>query len=150
MADKLFALAGEVIEPDNLDALCYQELLLGGHLYLMVLRELLENTLQMIKARFVKDANAPVSKPESLPNQRDLSYLRKIIASTQIVGSKLSNFLSTGTIKSQSGLDLMQDKGFVVMADKLNNFRFLAHFRAVHRGAYFTEMKTTTVRKLLP
>jgi DNA-directed RNA polymerase I subunit RPA2 len=28
--------------------------------------------------------------------------------------------------------------------------RFLAHFRSVHRGAYFAEMKTTTVRKLLP
>lgn len=28
--------------------------------------------------------------------------------------------------------------------------RYLSHFRSVHRGAYFTEMKTTTVRKLLP
>lgn len=28
--------------------------------------------------------------------------------------------------------------------------RFLANFRSIHRGAYFTEMKTTTVRKLLP
>ena len=44
----------------------------------------------------------------------------------------------------------MQDKGFVVIADKLNNMRFLSHFRSIHRGAYFAEMKTTTVRKLLP
>lgn len=44
----------------------------------------------------------------------------------------------------------MQDKGFAVIADKLNNMRFLSHFRSVHRGAYFAEMKTTTVRKLLP
>ena len=28
--------------------------------------------------------------------------------------------------------------------------RFLSHFRAIHRGAYFAEMKTTAVRKLLP
>jgi DNA-directed RNA polymerase I subunit RPA2 len=28
--------------------------------------------------------------------------------------------------------------------------RFLSHFRSLHRGAFFTEMKTTTVRKLLP
>ncbi len=28
--------------------------------------------------------------------------------------------------------------------------RYLSHFRSVHRGAYFAEMKTTTVRKLLP
>ena len=36
------------------------------------------------------------------------------------------------------------------MADKLNNTRYLSHFRSIHRGQYFTEMKTTTVRKLLP
>lgn len=28
--------------------------------------------------------------------------------------------------------------------------RFLSHFRSVHRGAYFAQMRTTTVRKLLP
>ncbi len=37
-----------------------------------------------------------------------------------------------------------------VVAEKLNFFRYLSHFRSVHRGAYFTEMRTTTVRKLLP
>jgi DNA-directed RNA polymerase I subunit RPA2 len=36
------------------------------------------------------------------------------------------------------------------VAEKLNFFRYLSHFRSVHRGAYFTEMRTTTVRKLLP
>lgn len=28
--------------------------------------------------------------------------------------------------------------------------RYLSHFRSIHRGAYFQEMRTTTVRKLLP
>lgn len=28
--------------------------------------------------------------------------------------------------------------------------RYISHFRSVHRGAYFAEMRTTTVRKLLP
>jgi DNA-directed RNA polymerase I subunit RPA2 len=45
--------------------------------------------------------------------------------------------LSTGNLKSRTGLDLMQDKGFAVIADKLNNMRFLSHFRSIHRGAYF-------------
>jgi DNA-directed RNA polymerase I subunit RPA2 len=58
--------------------------------------------------------------------------------------------LATGNIRSQSGLDLMQQSGFTIIADKLNNMRFLSHFRSVHRGAFFAEMKTTTVRKLLP
>jgi DNA-directed RNA polymerase I subunit RPA2 len=37
-----------------------------------------------------------------------------------------------------------------VVAEKLNFFRYLSHFRSVHRGAYFMELRTTTVRKLLP
>ncbi len=40
--------------------------------------------------------------------------------------------------------------GYTVVADKLNFFRFTSHFRSVHRGQFFTTMKTTTVRKLLP
>ena len=28
--------------------------------------------------------------------------------------------------------------------------RFVSHFRSIHRGTYFAEMKTTSVRKLLP
>lgn len=37
-----------------------------------------------------------------------------------------------------------------VVADKLNFFRYLSHFRAIHRGAFFAEMRTTAVRRLLP
>ena len=37
-----------------------------------------------------------------------------------------------------------------VVADKLNFYRYISHFRAVHRGAFFTTMRTTEVRKLLP
>merc|ERR1719359_1762879 len=47
-------------------------------------------------------------------------------------------------------MDLMQSSGYCIVADKLNQARFSSHFVAVHRGQYFTEMKTTTVRKLLP
>lgn len=59
-------------------------------------------------------------------------------------------FLATGTLKSQTGLDLQQTGGFTVVAEKLNWYRYISHFRSVHRGAFFAELKTTTVRKLLP
>jgi DNA-directed RNA polymerase I subunit RPA2 len=38
MVDKLYALVDGSIEADNLDALCNHEVLLPGHLYLMILR----------------------------------------------------------------------------------------------------------------
>jgi DNA-directed RNA polymerase I subunit RPA2 len=66
------------------------------------------------------------------------------------ISKKMEHFLATGNLISRSNLDLMQAAGFTIVADKLNNARYLSHFRSIHRGQYFTEMKTTTVRKLLP
>ena len=43
-----------------------------------------------------------------------------------------------------------QTAGFTIVAERLNYFRFLAHFRSIHRGAFFAQLRTTTVRKLLP
>ena len=66
------------------------------------------------------------------------------------IGARLANFLATGNLVSQSGLDLQQASGFTIVAEKLNWFRYISHFRCIHRGAFFAELKTTTVRKLLP
>ena len=66
------------------------------------------------------------------------------------IGAKMAFFLATGTLRSRSGLDLQQAGGFTVVAEKLNWYRFISHFRSVHRGAFFAELKTTSVRKLLP
>lgn len=63
---------------------------------------------------------------------------------------QVSYLLATGNLLSRSGLDLMQVSGYTVLAERLNFFRFVSHFQSVHRGAFFSEMKTTTVRKLLP
>lgn len=32
----------------------------------------------------------------------------------------------------------------------LNYWRYISHFRSIHRGQFFTQLRTTTVRKLLP
>jgi DNA-directed RNA polymerase I subunit RPA2 len=63
---------------------------------------------------------------------REISYLKKAIEIQTSVGKKLEYFLATGNLKSQSGLDLMQAKGYTIIADKLNNMRFLSHFRSVN------------------
>jgi DNA-directed RNA polymerase I subunit RPA2 len=66
------------------------------------------------------------------------------------IGKRMEYFLATGNLVSNTGLDLQQTAGFTVVAEKLNFLRYISHFRSVHRGAYFAELKTTTVRKLLP
>ena len=80
----------------------------------------------------------------------DQTYVKKVLSRAPDLGRRLEYFMATGNIVSPTGLDLMQTSGFTVVADKLNFFRYISHFRCVHRGAFFTTMKTTAVRKLLP
>ena len=47
-------------------------------------------------------------------------------------------------------LTVQQATGFTIVAERLNFLRWCSHFRSVHRGQFFTTMKTTSVRKLLP
>lgn len=78
-------------------------------------------------------------------------YVNKVITKINFdIGAKLSNFLATGNLVSPTGLDLQQASGFTIVAEKLNWYRYISHFRCIHRGAFFAELKTTTVRKLLP
>eukprot|EP00606_Chrysophyceae_sp_TOSAG23-5_P000115 GSChrysophyteH2.ASY1.ANO1.410.1 assembled CDS len=131
MTRKLFSFAQGRCCEDNADALMNHELLLPGHLLTMQLKEKLENIFQNTKLTINRDYN--VSK-----------------ARTTTTGSKIGTFLSTGNITSNTGLDLMQVSGFTIVAERLNIFRYMSHFQSVHRGQFFTTMKTTTVRKLLP
>ena len=55
MTEKLYALINNEIQPDNLDSLMNQEVLLPGHLYMMMLREKLEEILITIRFRVLKD-----------------------------------------------------------------------------------------------
>lgn len=80
----------------------------------------------------------------------DEKYFQKVCQRVPEIGSKVEYLLTTGNLSSPTGLDLMQVSGFTIVADKLNFVRYLSHFRCVHRGAYFSQMKTTSVRKLLP
>lgn len=120
-----------------------QEILTAGQLYGMYFREKMEEVFEFVKAKFIKDLN---KNPEMDIFQR----IRRGFELSPKVGTKLENLLSTGNIKSNTGLDLMQNSGYSIIAERLNNMRFWSHLRSVHRGAYFVEMKTTGVRKLLP
>ena len=82
---------------------------------------------------------------------RAARYFQSLLTKTNWdVGSKMAYFLATGNLISPTGLDLQQASGFTIVAEKLNFYRYLSHFRSIHRGAFFAELKTTTVRKLMP
>eukprot|EP00946_MAST-07B_sp_MAST-7B-sp1_P004714 g4714.t1 len=161
MLRKLYSFASGACCADNPDSPMNQELLLPGHLYGMIVKERLEETLRGMAGAIGRDiraldrgaVNGKVaggSITRSTILEADMTYMQKIFTRQQDIAQKMQYFMATGNLVSSSGLDLMQATGFTVVAEKLNWLRYMAHFRAVHRGAFFSTMKTTTVRKLLP
>ncbi|CAG8441161.1 6624_t:CDS:10 [Funneliformis mosseae] len=147
MIRKLYSLvAGECCQ-DNPDSQQNQEILLGGYLYGMIIKEKLFDVLNGFRAVVSMDINA-----KRKVNFNEKKYMNHLFAkvTNNNVGQKLSYFLATGNLVSNTGLDLMQTTGYTIVAEKLNFYRFISHFRCVHRGSFFTTLKTTTVRKLLP
>lgn len=143
MIKKVVDLFYQKIEVDNLDALTMQELLTSGQIYGLFFREKMEEALYIVRAKLIKD----LAKKTDLPL---LDTIEKAFTNATQVGKKIEHLLATGNLKSNSGLDLMQNNGYSIIAERLNNSRFWSHLRSIHRGAYFVEMKTTAVRKLLP
>ena len=150
MIRKLYTLVAGECAVDNPDAVSSQEILLPGFLYGMIIKEKLDDWLRSIQAACqewcLKNDKACFTNPSFL-SDFPKSILRR---TNENVGSLLEYFLSTGNLVSPTGLDLQQTSGFTVIAEKINFYRFISHFRMVHRGSFFAQLKTTTVRKLLP
>ena len=167
MLRKLYSfVAGKCVE-DNADAPSNQEILLPGHLYNIFLKEKLDEALVSLQGAYRREVamgragvdGEPVPNPSgnSFPppaagvaDVYSFAFFRKLLTRMADIGKKVYYMLATGNVISSTGLDLMQTSGFTVVADKINFLRFCTHFRAVHRGQFFTEMKSTAVRKLLP
>ncbi|KAL0236933.1 hypothetical protein PCE1_000330 [Barthelona sp. PCE] len=128
------------IQPSRIDALSNHELMLPGH----VIMQLVKEQLSMFVTRIKQLGES------SFARKGEFDWPRIIRGAPADIGARITYFLSTGNTKSQSGLDLPQQSGFTIIAERLNFLRYASHFRSVHRGAFFTEMKTTASRKLLP
>ena len=153
MARKLCTFAQGGCCEDNIDSISYQELLLPGHLLCSLIKEKLEDSLGQATSHMRRDARAGDKEGiiTKIQKQGILPYCGRIFHRYfGTVGAKIASFIASGNLISSSGLDLQQTTGFAIVAERLNKWRHLSHFRSVHRGQFFTTMKTTIVRKLLP
>jgi len=132
-----------------LQAVCRPDRLsLPRRRYLAILKEKLLDYLGGVRALVFRDLRR---NKEKVTFSDGGDYLTGCLKRNPVdVTRKMEYFLATGNLQSDTGLDMMQVSGYVMVAERLNYMRFMTHFRAIHRGAFFTEMKTTTVRKLLP
>jgi DNA-directed RNA polymerase I subunit RPA2 len=150
---KLYAFAVGECGVDNSDSLQNQEILLPGHLISAFIKEKFEEMLQGVRLGLLTEVRKDTRKV--LAGWQDTKFWNKLVerysgTASGGIGKKFQHLLSTGNIVSTTGLDLMQVSGYTIVAEKLNFLRYVAHFRSVHRGQFFMEMKTTAVRKLLP
>ena len=165
MLRKLFAVVSGACCVDNPDSPQHQEVLLPGSLYGMIIKERLDEALTNLARSISIDVQREEPSVDFFDSENRAGfcgvcradftyserYIKKILSKTNYdIGSRMSNFLATGNLVSPSGLDLQQASGFTIVAEKLNWMRYISHFRSIHRGAFFAELKTTTVRKLLP
>ena len=146
MAEKLYLLAFDMIKPDNCDSPINHEVLLSGHLYLMVLKEKIEDMLRNLEQKIILF----LKKGKEKQKIKDINYLKRLIDGLIPLGKRMEYFLATGNLLSRTGLDLKQQAGYSIAAERLNVFRYVSHFRSVHRGQFFQTMKTSSPRKLLP
>ena len=146
--------AGRVRE-DNPDSLVNQEVLLPGHLWEMILKEKLQEYLEGLRSAVSKELRygKGAAERQGLVDTEEILRCFRICcdkAKVVDIGRKLTYFLATGNLVSETGLDLQQTAGFVITGERLNFWRYVSHFRSIHRGAFFMQLRTTTVRTLLP
>ncbi|KJH48262.1 DNA-directed RNA polymerase, beta subunit [Dictyocaulus viviparus] len=147
MAQKLFALVKGECAPETPDNPQFQEAAVSGHIILLIIRERLENILGIVRRKL--EFFAKRKKDSFVLTSNEVAR-----ALSRHEGGEISRgleyFLATGNLVTRIGLALQQETGFSVTAERINQLRFVSHFRAIHRGAFFTEMRTTDVRKLRP
>jgi DNA-directed RNA polymerase I subunit RPA2 len=143
MIRRVYALADGRIAAESVDGPSQWEVLLPGALFAMTLKERSENWLKMCAASLGKALTGAGAKLDDM-------LVRQQARKLPSLGDRLVFMLATGTVLSDTGLDMMQYQGFSIAAEKINYLRFMSHFRALHRGTFFTTMRTTAVRKLLP
>ena len=135
-----------MIKPDNCYSPINHEVLLSSHLYLMVLKEKIEDMLRNLEQKIILF----LKRGKERQKIKDINFLKRLIDGLVPLGKRMEYFLSTGNLLSRTGLDLKQQAGYSKAAERLNIFRYVSHFRSVHRWQFFQSMKASFQRKLLP
>lgn len=149
MTRKLFVFVQGECAQENPDNPMFHEASQSGHIFFTLLLDRMGCFLSAVKQLIERNYQQAMrtSSDYSLNNQ----VMRKVFASKYFEITRAVDFLiTTGNVNSRTGLGLLQTSGITVKAEKINFWRFLAHFRCIHRGQFFTEMKTTACRKLYP
>lgn len=147
MTRKLFALAKAECMIENEDNPMFHEVYSSGSIYFTLLIERIELLLSGLGLCFDRHIGQ-MKKGDFSMTREFLEKMLRLRYGTVVNPLKL--LVSTGNLMSKSGIGLKQKVGLTVAAEKINYLRFVSNFRAIHRGAFFAQMRTTACRKLYP
>ena len=154
---RLLAVATGGAGEDDADAATAHEVLLPGALLASLARDRLREGLSSLASTVARDLAKASTGAADAVDPGDAAYVsRTAAARLPDLGGRVEYLLNTGNLipAGRGGAggtgDLPQTSGFSIVAERLNWSRYLSHFRSVHRGAYFAQLRTTAVRKLRP
>ncbi|KAM0672573.1 subunit B of DNA-directed RNA polymerase [Ordospora colligata] len=161
---KLFLFVDGKVKEDDPDHSSNHELLTETQIFSTLLRDKIDESLRLLRLtclkplRSLRRQEASKSGSEGLStdedddeNNLDITSVRDTFKKFRLsIGEKLELFLSTGNITQVVSSDITNASGLSIVADRINFYRFIAHFRGISRGAYFETAKITKTRKLRP
>lgn len=157
-------------EYDDMDALSSQELFGVRQLFSGLLRDKLEEGLEVLRYVLTESEGTnegrskkkesgkmryELAKANNTPNDSGSGSKAVLTANDVLkklrfnVAKRAEHFLATGNLILRTN-DLLQTTGLAVLAERINTYRFISHFESVNRGAFFAMLKTTSVRALRP
>jgi DNA-directed RNA polymerase I subunit RPA2 len=148
MINRLISVQRGLTSEDNPDSFDSQEFLLPGNLLLIYLREKIENSFYHNKIS--ENTNINFSNKTSLQKQNLKDFIKKFQRELVLISHGFNYIINTGTYSSGYKNEIPQTTGLSVTLERVNYGRFFSFFRSVHRGKFFSEMKNTAGRKLLP
>lgn len=149
---KLIATSTKKVDVDNADALSHLSIMTSGHLYQILLKDRIEGALQMVAGMIRREGSkeSEAKRAEGAPLLALINESLTKMIKGDLITKHMRYLLATGNLQPTSKLDLPQSVGYSVLGERINILRYMAHFRAVHRGAFYAAMRSTKVRKLLP
>ncbi|KAI5181629.1 DNA-directed RNA polymerase I subunit RPA2 [Nematocida sp. AWRm80] len=145
---KLIRQVAEVSAPDNVDSLPTHELISVGDTFAEIMAHNIKRWRRSLLIHTVRNAamcNEDFTESSVIDNVLKCSRMS--------VEQHYDNLIATGTVKLSTIISDYfgsQKTGLTIIAERLNFWRYFSHFRSVHRGAIFEELRTSAVRQLLP
>jgi DNA-directed RNA polymerase I subunit RPA2 len=148
MINRLISVQRGLTSEDNPDSFDSQEFLLPGNLLLIYLREKIENSFY--NSKISENTKINISDKTILEKENLKDFIKKFQRELVLISNGFDYIINTGTYSSGYKNEIPQTTGLSVTLERVNYGRFFSFFRSVHRGKFFSEMKNTAGRKLLP